>query len=332
MSRTRGPLEARTGDRAQLMLATALVLATLFVVLALVMNAVIFTENVATQADASGDVHQVLGYRTAASAALARAASDADAGATTPATVRSAFTREVANWSELAASQGAVNGRDATLTVVSMTDGTRVWQSNATRTLTNASGAADWTLVDGATGVRSFTLNLSASSLATAASDANQSTLQAAGAFELGLTNTTGATWHVFVYDDATSSAVVVRVQAPNGTLESACTATPSNGTVTVGVSNGSVAGAPCDALGFVARNTFQAVAFGSGDGARGTYTLEVARLETFVVDGDVVHLGGPSEPWSSPTLYAATVSLDYADPRVQYRTTLEVVPEAARA
>jgi len=331
VSRTPDPAPGgRTADRAQLMLATALVLATLFVALALVMNAVIFTENVATQADASGRVHEALGYRNVANEALTRAIADADAGGTTPATVRSAFRAEVANWSDLAASQAAVNGHDLTLTVASMTDGTRLVQANASRPLTNASGAADWTLVDGAAGVRSFALTLTASSLAAAPGDANVTTLRAAGAFEVGLTNSSGATWRVFVYRDSTvSNVVVVRVLNADGSLAPACNATATNGTVTVGVSNASVEGAPCAALGFAARNTVQAVAFRSGYAARGTYALEAARVETAVDDGDVVHLGGPSVPASRPTLYAATVSLEYAGPKVGYRTTLAVVPEA---
>lgn len=325
---------AGAGERAQLMLVTALVLASLFVVLAMVLNAVIFTENFATRTHASEDVRDALSTRDVAAAELDRALADANRHDTSYADLHDAFGREVTTWGTLAARHRAANARDLDLAVVDVTNGTRIVQRNASRTLTNVSGAPDWELVDDADGLQAAALNVSRSSLVVPSNETNSTALVADGVFHVVLTDAGGDAWRVFVYRDGVD-AVEVRVQEPTGTLRPACSAAAgADGTVTVDLVAGSVGGTDCPELAFVDGLSPPAdLAFRAGDGAAGTYVIVVAQLEGVIDgDGDFAAVDDGASPATTETIYAATVEVRYVSSVVEYRTTLRVFPEAPDA
>lgn len=315
-------------ERAQLVLATALVLATLFVVLALVLNAVIYTENFSTRADANRDVREPMQVRDVAREDLERAVIDTNRQDASYATLHADFGEEVRIWNDLAVRHRVVSATDLELTVADVTDGTRIIHDNDTLAFTNVSDAPDWQLVSGATGVRSFRANVSASSLVEPGNTSTPSDLNAAGVFRITITDSTGDVWGVYVY--AAGPNVTVRVAEPDGTLRTGCSAAPdANDRVAIEVTAGRVGDADCDQLGFVdGLSTPIDIQFDRGDNASGTYSLVVDLLETTVDDGDFAAGNNGPSPYTTRVIYSADVDLRYAAPSVEYRTRIAVQPE----
>ncbi|MXR19826.1 DUF7261 family protein [Halobacterium bonnevillei] len=140
--------------RGQLLLVAALGLAVAFVVLALVLNAVVFTENLATRNH--GQTDSVVAYERAAEgdvgALLAQTNrhnnSDSDELAAT-------LTANVETWDANASVLAVGSGHLTQTTVASVANGTRVVQSTR-RNFSNATGVDDWTAATGVDATRRF--------------------------------------------------------------------------------------------------------------------------------------------------------------------------------
>lgn len=310
-------------ERGQLVLTTAVVLATLFLVMAVVLNSVIFTENFATRGDSMPDARDASQFKSAAVTELERSLWETNADGGSYAELRAEFEATVSTWSDLTASHAAVNDRTASLDVVAVTNGTQLTQTNESRKLTNRSGAANWELVNGSDGLRAFTLTLDESSLAVPSNESSGDALRNEGVFGVDIADSSGASWTVFVYSEGED--VNLRVEAPDGTLGPGCTATPdSDGWVTIGLTTGAINGSACPALDFFDELSTPAdVRFARADSAAGTWRLIVSSPVSVVDDDD---LG--AEPTATPALYDASVELRYETSAVEYWSTHTVVPE----
>lgn len=296
----------RCEDRGQLILITAVGIASMLVLLALLLNSVIYTENLTTRGGQTEHARDAMEYEVEAeqvvTALLERSNRNGWAYA--------AFRENVTTWNDLSARQSAANGATTYLSINSMTEGSRIAQADADRPLTNASGVETWTLVTGASEVRRWELNVSRSSLVTNTSDANASELVAAKVFSAEV-DRDADTWRVFVYTNGTH--VLVKVEDETGTLHS-CPAS-TNGTIVVDVVGETVDGAPCSALGFLAGTGSTDVRYNEGRSAAGTYALVVDRPIGAVDDGDF----GGAAPSVAPYIYDVTIDLGYRTPHLQY-------------
>lgn len=315
-------------SRGQLLLSGAFALAVLFVVLALALNAAIFTANQGSQgSDAAGGHEAVQFNADAQRAAVGLIQQVNDGSETTYDGLVAALDDTVSGWSDVASREVALTGGTVALSLSDVTNGSTIQQRNASRTLTNVSGAANWTLVDGADAVRSIELTVTNSSLVSTDDDTVLD-LASAGAFRMQLVEAGGDSWRVFVYagDDGD---VLVAVEAPDGSLSAPCRATPdSDGTVTVGVSAGTVGGADCAALaGLPSADSLATVAYQAGDSAAGTYSMVADRLQGLVADADYAAVGSGSSPTVHVAVYDATVAIDYTTPSVVFDATATVRP-----
>ena len=159
---TDGPFPDSTAgvDRGQLFVAAALALATLLVALAVLMNAAIFTENLATRSG-GGDVRNALESRSnveANAAGLVRYANYHDNGSY--ADLDGAIRGSVRDYSVAAGAHGSLRGRGVNATLDSSTNGSRIVQDD-TREFTSATNDDNWTLVSTAR-TRDLLLNVSA--------------------------------------------------------------------------------------------------------------------------------------------------------------------------
>lgn len=310
-------------ERGQLILTTAVVIATLILVMAVVLNSVIYTENFATRGDSMPDARDASQFKSAAVMELERSLWETNVEGGSYAELRGAFEADVSTWGDLTARQAAVYDRSVSLDLVAVTNGTQLAQTNASRTLTNDSGAANWELVEGTVGLRAFNLTLDESSLAVPSNESSGDELRSEGVFGVDIADSSGATWTVFVYAD--EEGVTLRVEAPDGDLEPGCTATPEgDGWVTVGLSAGTINGTACPALDFFDElSTPVDVRFARAEAAAGTWRLIVTPPVSVVDDDDF-----GAEPTATPALYDARVELRYETTSVEYWTTHTVVPE----
>lgn len=307
-------------DRAQLVLVAALAMATLFVVLALLVNTVIYAGNVATRSDVSESA-TVVNYRAEAVDAADRVVRHANRNDNGSYDALDRAVRDgVSNWSDAAAAHDAIAGTRTRTVVAGTTNGTRIAQTDADRNFSSPDGNTTWRPALDAGGVRGA-FRVDTAELA-AVNDANSTAdLLADGAFHANLT-AAGGNRSLFVYERDDGDAGVT-VRTPDGTVRT-CRA-PGGGTATVDLAAGTFGGEPCRPLGaFVAAEGPFDVAFVESGSVAGTYSVVVDReADSSAVAPDLALDSG--SPFYARAVYAANVSVTYRSPRTYYGATAEV-------
>lgn len=299
------------GDRGQLMLVAAVFIGVLLVVLAMVLNAVVFTGVTAGRDEAVRDARAAERHRHESVRAT---------GALVAAVNRRNDTSHAALWANLSDGLGdhsrlrdrhaAMEGRSAGVELAGVTNGTRLRQP-AARNLTNASGAPTWTLAADVTATRDFELELTGNATATPCSLTD--------CFRIEITDGTD-TWRLAV-NQTVDGRYEVLVDDGGGWL--ACETVDSL-PLPIDFENGTVAGTACPSLRFEAVvDGDYAVSFVNGDTYDGTY--ELLTDNGTLTDAHPNYDGGG--PTVSPAVYAATVTVTFESRLVAYRTTVRVVP-----
>lgn len=302
-------------DRAQILLVTALGLAILFVTLALIVNTVIYTENLATRSSNIGGgseaIRHIDAVREGIGGAIAYANTHNDSSKQT---VYSNLTVAVSDWSDLTARVQAVNGVGTNLTLVAAVNGTRIVQEDASRNFTNRTfGSANWTVVEEVNGTRKFRINVT-----------DETVLESAGSGDVFAVNVTDGSgyWRLNVTRDG-STEVHIRNASGISVTCAASTAQPW-----INVTDGTVAGEECDGLQFAEGvSTPYTVSFENGGSIVGTYTLIVDN-ET-LADSPLPHLNskGSGSPYATYAVYSADINVYFQTPRLFLNTTIRVAP-----
>jgi hypothetical protein len=318
------------GDRGQLLLVAVLVLAASFIVLALVINSAIFTENLATREDVGGS-EKALEYRAEVldSVGASVIASNEDTALSDIPALEDSVRGEVATLRTGTGRFQAVRGGIVEVTYGSSTEGQRIAQDNATRNLTDRDGTADWTVAEDVENVRRVRFELR---------DIDTSAFS--NAFEVELENS--GTWTLSVSDDGlltSPAADEVAVTVETGTGDQAeCIRNRPNATspLTIDVTGGTINEEPCHALnrqgdgtemwlGTGVSSPFD-IEFENADNVNGTYSMVVDDGAT--VDTSSVHSGyDPDEPHVRDALYAVELSYVYQNHAVAYEDTIRVAP-----
>lgn len=303
------------------MLVTALTLAAVFVLLAIVLNAVIYTENLATRESAGLDTIDAARYEHEATRTVGAALATENAhGNASYQTMHHNVSRHTALWSDLTARHRAIDTRAVSTTLRSTTNGTRIVQDTG-RSMTNSSGARHWTLVDDTTAVGYFTMTLDRASLVSPTNTSTASDLETAGVYHI-VSDNGSDTRKVFVYASGANN-VTVRVGNSSGVLTPGCEAPATGGTTTIELVDGTIDGAPCPGLAVLhPLETPSDVSFRDGANATGTYELVVNRP---AIDADLGDPDSGTAPYGERILYDATVEVRYVSPVLVYENTTRV-------
>jgi len=309
----------RGDDRGQLLLVGSLALAVVFVSLALLLNTAIYTGNLATR-DAGVDAGPAVEYVSESrSAGVDAVASVNRRNNTSAADLTRAFDATMTRWDDLAAHHRAVAGDVTAVDVAGVTNGTRIQQDDASRDFTNASGAENWSVASGVSDVRSVRLTVDGAVLADSPSD-----FVADEVFHINVTDDDG-TRSAYVYD--TGSGPEVRV-VDGGTATTCSAGSAPDETVVVDVSNASVGGAPCPALGGLDDTAGTAsVDYRDAGAAGGTYTMVVDEPPSNLsLSG--LNAAGSGSPYWTYAIHSAELTVTYRTDELDYEATVGVVPE----
>ncbi|RDI70818.1 hypothetical protein DWB78_03235 [Halopelagius longus] len=310
------------------MLVAALAMAVLFVSLALLLNTVIYTGNLATRS-VGGDSDVIAEYRTAATDAADESLRRVNAHNNSDyAELETTFGAAMRDWDAATSRHRAVTSSATELRVAARTRGTRLRQDDFDREFLNETGAGNWSVAEGAGAYRDFSMTVNRSALTDVSGTdlTDASVLDAASVFHVTLETDAGEEYTAFVGRDG-SSNVVVSVFGPSGTHRATCTAA-SGGDATVDFSDGTVGGADCEALTFEdgVRDTFT-LRYGDGDAAGGTYSL-VTDTPYGEYGEDFANDGGGS-PYRTHALYGVELELVYRTSSTQYASRAAVIPNA---
>jgi hypothetical protein len=330
-----------TDDRGQLFLVGALSLAVLFVGFALLLNTAIYTENLATRNTDPG-TDPSISYRAAAEDAAWGILIRENRNGTDPTWNENTqwFESGIEEWSDSAGLHAARRARVASMTVES-TNGTRFQQTNASRNITNRNYVADWTLGNNPSAVRDASVTVNRGSLA---STNISNLLTGTDPFEIVFEDTdTGATWHVYVYDDNTLGGddVTVAVEDETGApSRTECSYQHTGPRAHIDISNGSINGTPCSAFDLLdlpddaVDDEDIDLRFENGDQATGTYDIKVAEgadVSTNVYDNENTGDHDNGAAFATAIIYDADVTITYESTDVSYQTTVRIAPEEIR-
>lgn len=287
--------------RGQVMLIAAFVLAVSFLAVAVMLNAVIYSENLATRGeDARGS--EAITYKADIVDGAGELLKYANDNETSFSDRTAAFNQTLRPMYNDTARVQAIDGIATDLSVQSISKGTLIGQQDPSRDFTSATGSEEWTLVENATGTRAFRINVT-----------NQSALgnSPSDAFTVNVSDGTDR-WSVSIYGNSTNTTVAV-----DGS--STCTVGP---TPSIDMTGGEINGELCESLVFAS-------------GVAGDYTINVDDAEEII--GTVSLVANTTEydsdnydtdaPRVETVIYSATLSLRHESADHVYATDVRVAP-----
>ncbi|WP_136715714.1 DUF7261 family protein [Halorientalis salina] len=327
-------------SRGQLILVTAFALAVSFVALALVLNSVIYTENLATRSESAkaSDAVKVKSDMVDGTAQIMTYVNEYNASeADTYSDLVDEIRVGVSNTTQFAREYQNVNGQAINTTLVATEKGTWINQtfSVENKNFTDANGDPSWTLVNDTEGTRRFRMNVTDPDALADTGDL------AAGETRSDLDNFTvvardrsvspAKTWKMELFhDDADligSGSEYVLSVVVDGDQRPTCTVPNGVEHFWVNVSAGTVSGEDCRALRF-AENTggVYDISYWNGDKINGTYRLMVNNQSAL----DPTHYNstvtaGP--PVLDKAIWGGKILVDYEEQRMVYETDARVVP-----
>lgn len=307
------------GARGQLIIVTGLLLAVVFVGLALVLNAGIYAENLSSRE--TGETERALSFSVDAEAAVAEAYERTNDNASATATeARDTFQTSMADWT--AAQQRRAAGRGTGVETTTTPEvGWRLEQS-ADGAFTSNGGDGNWTLVDGADSVAAFELNVTRQEL----HDADGDWSGVNGSFQVAVSGSDDWRLHLF----RNSSHVLAHAGVPGE--HSGIADLPDDDTCAVALSRARVdlraerlGGLDCEALNFSDDVDDEIdVAFDNatrgGEQVNGTYTV-VVNGSTAANTGAFDDPDG-DDPTATAVIYAATYDVHYSRSDVDHSRT----------
>lgn len=300
-------------DRAQLILITGLLLAVSFVVLTLLLNTVIYTENLASRGTDTGG-EAALEYRATVETGVGELIDrENERGYSTHSQLRNEVRNGTDEIDRTTKRFHVQRGVASNVSDVSLDDGTLLRQTDPSRDLSNRTGTANWTLVEDVTDVRSFAVEVTGG-LKPTTNPEDQ-------AFNVSLVDASGDRWSVYVYDDGGGTIAVQNASDSSPTEVCGPVTLP----VRIDLTRGTVDGQACEAIDF-GRGTGvpRDVVYHRGDRADGTYGLTV-NTTTDVVDQNFVSSPSTSAPYQVPAVYSARVDVAYVSSDLRYGARIRV-------
>lgn len=320
-------------DRGQLFLVGALALAVTFVVLALVMNGVIYTENVSAR-DLATSTAPAIEYENEAKSVAAHLIADERGGDDYDEMTANVISG-LAAWNSATHPFDSVEARIAGIENPTAGPGTALSQDpqdpQDPRSLTDVADTESWTLADGVNTRDAWIATTPSVSESDIENQTYADLTGDDGPFHLNVTVGGEEDLTVFVYEDqdSTDADACVAVFDADSYENSECVASDS---IYVDLVDGTYAesmdenGEPMDELPVLERvGEGHTLAFGNGDGATGTYQFvvdaEYSAVEAnFGADPD-------ADPYAERALYDVEFQFRYRTENVRYETTVRVAP-----
>lgn len=347
----------RGDERSQLLLVASIGLAVTLVALALILNSVIYTGNLASRAAEPGVADAVTTRHVVVRGlgGVMDGVNDPNTATDYP-TLESNYQTGLAAWRREQSRYAALQGesiRVATATTGAGTPiinrGVQVVDTNRSSTLTpRGDTPVDWTV--GAS-VRARQMQFVINDTLATPSDADVETELSAGTWTEGTffsVDIDDGEWRMAVYGDGSGNVKVAVYDNATGSF-AVCPGTPAAPPVRINVGEGTVNGIHCEALSTVGGQTGPYdIHFANGDQVKGEYELTVDRViddpgspaGPFTDEVDRLtygrHCDGPTyyaagsgtSPRVAPALYSSAVEVHVRSQSVEYHTTARVATD----
>ncbi|WP_157971528.1 DUF7261 family protein [Halorussus litoreus] len=309
--------EGRNRDRGQLILVTGLAVAVTLVALVLLLNTVIYTQNLATRGTGVEHGEAVAFRGETASGVGAVVDAENRAGYDDWEAVQENVTAGVKRYDNLSTRYSAERGTiaDVEEDSLALSEGTILSQTDDSRYFTSAGGDADWLLIENVSSVRRFRATVSGEDLSDGPG----------GAFTVRLVSESD-TREFYVYNDSEDAIAVSNDLV--GSPPDGCTA--SGPEATIDLTAGTVGGTDCPELDYPAGSDEYNVTFDNGTAVTGIYELTVglppgdSKVKTGQFDGPAAD---DSTPRWGHAVYDAAFDLHFETATMEFHTRVRVAP-----
>ena len=193
------------------------------------------------------------------------------------------------------------------------------------RNMSDATGAANWTLGENVNRTRNYRLTVDATSF------------NGGGPFTV-VANRSGATWSMSVSDPPSGDGI--RVTVDNGTPVTETFSDSGDGNYTIDLTGGTVDGEPFPGLvwaeGVQENGSEFDLRYENGGAVSGTYRFVVDRMDDPPAAADGPYGAAPadrsSQPYVVDGIYSAEVTVYYRTPELEYGDVVRLAPGERRA
>lgn len=310
-------------DRGQIILITGFALAVTLVAVILLLNTVIYTENIATRGTDSGP-GEALEFRDATIDGVGDLIIATNhEGYANQGTLESDLQQSINNLTTILRAQHIDRGTIAYLnnSTVSTTDGVLLQQSNDTRSYLSARGNTTWTLASAVTHTRRVRFVVDESQL----QSESLASLLGSDVFQLRLTDNNSNTWTAYLYNGPDDITLATSVDGSNE--DEHCSASGPN--ATIDFTGSGIVGETCSgydwAEGLTGEYTIEIL---HGDHASGTYNFTVRTERSAVsINSSNFNSLGSSDPVALEAAYSTSVTIHYESGSMVYETTIRAAP-----
>ena len=330
------PGSRRDSNRGQLLLIGAFIIAVSFVVLALIVNSAIFTENLATRDEVAGS-GDALEYRQEVTQSGGDVLTEINQNnSIDTADQQDKLKNNLGHIDIQGGVQQSAQGRivevenDSAVieTGIKVAQDTEEPFSNTTATPDFPATVTDWVVVENVTTTRNLRMNIT---------DLDKlSSPSGASPFELEIENSS-ASWNMSIIYEDTADLVNITVESPNHGSPEVCTRTATD-YIKIDVTRAMVGREPCHALSQTTDGTEMwfgledeyDIKFNNYGSIKGTYSFIIDDgdfNDDNFGDGGSNHDDYDHDPYYRDAIYNATVPFKYHTADVGYETEIEIAP-----
>lgn len=206
--------------------------------------------------------------------------------------------------------------------------GTRIVQ-DTDRQFTTAGGTQDWTVISSTDRTRNMTQTVERESLQETPNTTVWGVPGYVGAnpmFETRI-DTSSGTWRIYIVDDSSTDNVYIRTENPAGAFYDDCSVSTTR--ATINYSEQTVNGNDCPALDFVTElNPTYAIEYANGQYAEGQYHIHTsAELGSGVPSFPYNSASSGTSPYAVQSIYSVEYEQVYLSKNIHYETTVYVAP-----
>lgn len=322
--------DVKRRDRGQIILIVGLAVALTFVVLTLLINTVIYTENLASRSTDIGG-GEAIEYQQSAVTGVGGLVDEENRNEYTDhENVRENVSAGIDEIDRLVTLQLVQQSSSASSTNVTLHNGSLLRQTDDARNMTSGGGgspfSANWTLAKDISNTRQYSMTVSG--------DLEDTSSPETEAFAVVLEESSGVdTWELYVYNDSGSG--VPKLAVKNGTQSTptrdVCSASvPSTIPFTMNLTAGTVEGESCPTIQFAKGiQPPYDVKYRYGNRSAGTYnlTVNVTGSSSEIEDGNFHDVGAGDSPYHVPAVYSTSFEVTYRTARITYRNRVRAAP-----
>ncbi len=319
---------SRGGSRAQLIIVTGLAIGVTLIALVVILNTVIYTENLATRSAGVGgqDAIQYRATAIEATGGVLDRENLEDYDAQSKATDN--VTHGVDRVDRLLRLQHVEGETAAEITNVSADDGAIVRQTDDTRQYLSSGGVGSWDVVTGVEedDLRQFDLTVTSSTIDSVATDPSS------GFNVTVIDSLIGDEWRLSVYQSSGDVVLAVHNGSQPGATTGICGSPYSDSKVEIDLTAGTVEDQPCDAIRFgEGLSGAKTVRFVRGTRVGGTFNATVNQSDPGVLIGFGVNPPpSTASPYFAEAVYSLRFDVHYEQPRLTYHDRVRVAPDEA--